>query len=132
MTVLVDTSALFAVLDEDDPCHLRAASIWPELLDDVALLTHAYVVVETSALVQRRLGMDAVEQLHGHLLPAIDVRPMTLGQHDRAVARWRAAARRGLSLVDVTSFVVMEDAGIDRVFAFDDDFTHAGFEVIPN
>lgn len=131
MTVLVDTSALLAVLDEDDDAHDPAAAAWPDLLDTEPLLTHAYVVVETSALVQRRMGMAAVEQLHGQLLPAVDVRPVERGQHDRAIARWREAARRSPSLVDVTSFVVMEDAGLTRAFAFDADFAAAGFEVVP-
>jgi predicted nucleic acid-binding protein len=132
VTVLVDTSALLALLDEDDAEHQRAATAWPDLLDDATLLTHAYVVVETSALVQRRLGMAAVERLHGHLLPAVDVRMVSRDQHGRAVARWRQEARRGLSLVDVASFVVMEDAGVARAFAFDEDFAAVGFHVVPD
>jgi predicted nucleic acid-binding protein len=88
------------------------------------------VVVECSSLVQRRMGMAAAERLHGELLPVVDVRVVTRAQHDRAVARWRGEGRRGLSLVDVTSFVVMDDAGIDRVFAFDNDFPRAGYTVV--
>ena len=131
MSVLIDTSALLALLGEDDPEHGRAAAVWPALLDGEQVLTHDYVVLETSALAQRRMGMAAVEHLHAVLLPAVDVRIVDRSKHDRAVARWRSAARRRLSLVDVVSFVVMEDAGVDRAFAFDDDFVDAGFPVVP-
>ena len=41
--------------------------------------------------------------------------------------RWLSAGRRGPSLVDVTSFVVMTDAGLERVLAYDADFVAAGF-----
>jgi predicted nucleic acid-binding protein len=131
VTVFIDTSALLALLGKDDPEHQRAAGVWPDLLDRGPVIAHAYVVVEASALVQRRMGMAAAEHLHGYLLPAVDVRLVDRGQHDRAVARWRGSTRRRLSLVDVVSFVVMEDAGVDRAFAFDDDFAAQGFDVVP-
>lgn len=128
MTVFVDTSALYALLDEDDGNHERAVSAWVDLLDRDRPVTHAYVVVETSALVQRRLGMQAAAQLHRALLPATRVFPVGAEIHARAVERWLTAGRRALSLVDVTSFVVMESLGITRAFAYDQDFRAAGFD----
>lgn len=125
--IFVDTSALYALLDEDDDNHVAAAALWQGSLLGAEPVTHAYVLVETSALVQRRLGHAAVRQLHRGLLPAVHQLPVDWPTHQRAVARWLAASRRGLSLVDVTSFVVMEDLGIDRAFAFDGDFARAGF-----
>lgn len=125
--MLVDTSALYALLDEDDTNHRAAAASWPTLVDREHLVTHNYVVVETSALVQRRLGMRAAARLHGALLPAIHLHMIETETHARAVERWLAADRRGLSLVDVTSFVVMEALGISTAFAFDTDFAAAGF-----
>jgi len=46
---------------------------WTRLLEPDLPATHAYVVAETSALVQRRLGMAAVERLHRGLLPVVGV-----------------------------------------------------------
>jgi len=45
----------------------------------------------------------------------------------RAIERWLTKRRRRLSLVEVTSFVVMRDQSLDRVFAHDDDFAREGF-----
>jgi uncharacterized protein len=130
VTVFVDTSALYALLDEDDANHERAVATWRALLAGQELATHAYVVVETTALVQRRLGFDAAEQLHAAILPPVLLVPVDRALHDRAVTRWRSLAQRDLSLVDITSFELMTDRGLDTAFAFDDDFTTAGFMLL--
>ena len=55
MTVFVDTSAFYAVLDRDDANHAAAEEAWRALLGEPAtLLTTNYVLVETAALLQRR------------------------------------------------------------------------------
>jgi uncharacterized protein len=70
---LVDTSALYAVLDRDDEHHPVAKAAWDRLLQtDEPLLVTNYVIVETTALVQHRLGMEAVRTLCGDILPALD------------------------------------------------------------
>jgi uncharacterized protein len=130
VTVFVDTSALYALLDEDDANHERAVAIWRALLTDHDLTTHAYVAVETTALVQRRLGFAAADQLHAAILPPVLLVPVDRELHDRAVTRWRSLSQRELSLVDVTSFELMAQGGLDTAFAFDDDFTTAGFTLL--
>ena len=127
MTVFVDSSALYALLDEDDTRHATAARTWPRLLDSEILLTHTYAVVETTALVQRRLGLAAAHQLHSALLLEVDVLPVSRAVHERAVAERLSAERSRLSLVDVTSFVLMRQDALTHAFAYDDDFDRAGF-----
>ena len=72
MSVVVDTSALFALLDRRDAHHASAVAFWTDA-DDEDLVTHAYVMVETIALVRSRLGVAAVAALVNDLLPAIRV-----------------------------------------------------------
>ena len=131
--VFVDTSALYAVHDRDDRRHAEASRSWNALLDHVAVgertcVSHSGVVVEASALVQRRLGMDALRSLHDDTLPVVDVTWIDRGLHDRAVAATLAAGRRDVSLVDWTSFEVMRMRAIEVAFAYDDDFASQGFE----
>ena len=70
--MVVDTSALFALLDAGDSHHASAAAFWADP-DDEDLVTHAYVVVESVALLRSRLGAAAVLAFVDDLLPAIRV-----------------------------------------------------------
>ena len=57
----VDTSALYAVFDSRDAGHIVSAGAWEELSSsDVPLFASSYVLVETTALLQNRLGVRAV------------------------------------------------------------------------
>ena len=48
MTVFVDTSALFAVLDADDRYHARARELWEQLIATAEeLVCTNYVLIET-------------------------------------------------------------------------------------
>jgi predicted nucleic acid-binding protein len=68
MSIFVDTSGLMAVLDARDERHVVAHATWRELLDSVPdLVTHKYAVAEAFALVQNRIGMDAVRALHDEI-----------------------------------------------------------------
>lgn len=132
MTTFVDTSALLALLDADEERHAAAADAWRDLLlADEPLLTSNYVLVECFALAQRRLGMAAARALEEDLLPVVGVHWIDATDHAAAVESFLTAARRGLSLVDCTSFRVMRRLRLRRAFAFDMDFLEQGFEVVP-
>ena len=131
MSVFVDTSALYAVLDRDDVNHSAAATTYESLLEGRALVTHAYVAVETTALVQRRLGLEAVRALADDVLPAVDLVFVDEALHRAAEASLLAAGRRDVSLVDWTSFELMRRLSVVEAFAFDDDFAEQGFDVVP-
>ena len=131
MTVFVDTSALLALLDADEARHQDARLIWTRLLGgDVPIVTTNYVLVETYALAQRRLGSAAVRVLTDDLLPVVDVEWIGRELHERAVSALIAASRRELSLVDAVSFEAMRQRGIDHAFAFDRHFEEAGFSLV--
>lgn len=109
-----------------------AATAWRDLLlADEPLLTTNYVLVECFALVQRRLGMAAARALEEDLLPVVAVHWIEASDHAAAVEAFLTAARRGLSLVDCTSFRVMRRHRVARAFVFDNDFAKQGFELVP-
>jgi len=55
--IFIDTSALYALLDADDRNNISSGEVWKYLVScDETLLVTNYVIVEVSALVQRRLG----------------------------------------------------------------------------
>ncbi len=132
MSLFVDTSALLALIDRDDGEHARARTALQSAVGAAEpLVTTNYVMVEATALIQRRLGLPAVKDLRARFLPILNVKWVSRDQHDRAITMVLIENRRSLSLVDCSSFVAIEDFGIERVFAFDKHFTQQGFEVIP-
>lgn len=129
MRVFVDTSALYAVIDADDDCHSVAAASWRNLLAarDM-LLTTNYVLLEMTALLQRRIGVAAVRSLEHDLRPVLGVVWVDSEVHAAATAALLASSRRGVSLVDWVSFEVMRRHQLRYAFAFDCHFGEQGFE----
>ena len=132
MSIFVDTSALYAILDADDQNHERAKRLWVDLVTKKEhLVCHNYVLVETFALVQHRLGLEAVRTLQEDVLPILHVEWIDEASHHAGITAVLIAARRRLSLVDCVSFEVMRQLGMKTAFAFDPHFAEQGFERIP-
>jgi uncharacterized protein len=132
MKTFIDTSAFYALLDRDDANHSSAKRVWPDMLNPGNILvTSNYILIETFALLQNRLGFDAVRGLQEDILPLVNVEFVNSEAHRSGVTALLSASRRGLSLVDCVSFEVMRSSGIKSVFAFDSHFKEQGFTLIP-
>lgn len=120
-------------MDADDAFHEPAGKAWSVLLPgkDVHLVTTNYVLLETFALVQSRLGMEAVRALSDDLVPLVRTVWVTEEDHVGAVQALLALDRRGLSLVDLSSFHLMRRLGLRSAFTFDEDFREQGFDTVP-
>ena len=130
MSVFVDTSALYSLLDSADPTHQAAVATFTSLKGE-ELVTHSYVLVEATSLVQRRLGVHAARALWERLLRPVRVVWVGEEVHVAAVNALLASHKMEVSLVDHTSFVVMRREAIATAFAFDADFAVEGFETLP-
>lgn len=125
----MDTSALFAVLDADDRYHARARELWEELIAIAEdLVCTNYVLIESFALIQRRLGMEAVRTFEEDVSPLIRVYWVSESDHRSGVTAFLTVGRKDLSLVDCVSFLVMRRLDLRVAFAFDEDFQAKGFE----
>ncbi len=132
MSVFVDTSALYAILDTDDENHEKAGDLWKDLVaQEAQLVSSNYVLLETLSLVQHRLGIRAVRSLQEQGIPLLHVEWVDESCHRDGVTAMLTAARRQLSLVDCVSFQIMRQLGIRTAFSFDRHFEEQGFERIP-
>ena len=95
------------------------------------LFTSNYVLVETFALVQNRLGLEALRGLAGAIVPLIQ--PLWIDEelHEAALAALLVADRRRLSMVDCTSFELMRRHGLEEALAVDANFARQGFRLLP-
>ena len=128
MIVFADTSALFALLVRDDLMHIRAKENFAYFARyGVQLLTSSFILVETVALLQRRIGLAPVHDFNAKILPLLEVVWIDAEWHGRAMQRLLAQDKRGLSLVDCVSFEIMEAREIKEAFTFDRHFEENGF-----
>lgn len=127
--ILLDTSAIYALADQADPNHKAARAKFELLLSSgETILLHSYILVESAALLQSRLGLQAA------LSFLQDATKFEMEWVDSAVQQaaekeMRTIGKRGTSLVDCTSFVIMRRRGMKKAFCFDPDFRHQGFSI---
>ena len=92
------------------------------------VLTHNYILVESAALLQSRIGLRTALAFLSDA-EKFTVHWVTPRDHADAVALLAERKRRGLSLVDCMSFTVMRNYGVTAALAYDADFEAEGFEV---
>ncbi len=128
MKVFADTSGIFALLVGNDSMHQQARLAFADYSKHRAqLFTSSFIMVETTALLQRRIGLPAVRDLNKRILPLFDIVWTDKEWYARAVQRLFLEGRKDLSLVDCLSFEIMESYDIAEAFAFDKHFDEIGF-----
>jgi predicted nucleic acid-binding protein len=127
--ILVDTGAVFALIDRDDANHVAARrtlkTLKPQRLEP--LLTN-FVVGESHALLLARVDAGIARSwLLGNVWPIERVREEDEARARAIIARYTDKA---FTYVDATNFAVMERLGLKTAFAFDPHFRQYGFHVI--
>jgi len=120
VSLFVDTSAWYAAADRGDRSHARAKAF---LSAGERLVTSDHVLIETWILLRHRLHRTAAERFWEGLRSGAALIE-TVSPADLQVG-WAVGERfldRDFSIVDRTSFAVMQRLGIARVATFDDDF----------
>lgn len=129
--VFVDTSGLLALLNAKDENHARAERAFTNLQARQApLVSTSFVLVETYALVGRRLGLEAVRSFRADFAPLIDVIWVDEALHDAGLDLLLDRRKRLLSLVDAVSFITMRQRNVDDAFAFGPHFAQEGFSLV--
>jgi predicted nucleic acid-binding protein len=120
VSLFVDTSVWYAALDRSDRSHEIAKQLLGHA-ESPAVTDH--IVVETHRLASYRLGTAVGDTFLQTILGgAATVEPVTLPDLERAASVRARYPDQSFSLVDCTSFVVMERLRLNRVATFDDDY----------
>lgn len=120
MTLFVDTSTFYAAADTSDRAHERAKQV---LGAGEPLVTSDHVLAESWLLLRHRLGRPVAHAFWEAVRSGASA-VEHVGPADIEVA-WTIAnefADQDFSLVDMTSFAVMQRIGVLRAASLDDDF----------
>lgn len=130
--IYIDTSAFLAMVNSDDPNNEIALQTWKTLVENrEKIICNNYILIESIALIQRRLGLEAVATLHNEIIPVIQIDWLDEKLHNTIMQAVISTNRRALSYVDQSSFNTMYRYDIQTAFSFDDHFRKQGFDVIP-
>jgi uncharacterized protein len=106
-------------------------AIWERLVTGPdQLVAHSLIEIEAVALIQRRIGLEALKSFQDLIFPILEVVEVSRSMRRDALETLIAGGRRDVSLVDSVSFALMRERGITRAFAFDRHFADAGFELV--
>ena len=120
MTLFVDTSVFYAAADRGDAGHARASEI---ISAGESIVTTDHVVVECWLLIQRRMSHETASRFWGGMRAgAARIESVLPADLEVAWLIGLAFADQEFSIVDRTSFAVMERVGVLRAASFDDDF----------
>ncbi len=121
--IFVDTSAFFALANLADRHHREAVAAYQATVRQDDLKTSDHVIVETWYLLRSRLGRAAAMAFWDGLDRGVVT---ILGVTAQDFQRGRALAQewpdQAFSIVDCTSFALMERLDIRQAFAFDRHF----------
>ena len=121
MSVFVDTSMFYAAADAGDVDHERAKRTLSGSSGD--LMTSDHVLFETWRLLRKRLGRPVAERFFESIRAGLaELECIQPRDVEAAWAIGLGYPDQDFSIVDRTSFAVMERLGVRRVATFDSDF----------
>ena len=121
--IFVDTGGFYALADRGDRNHSAARSVFEARGAAGEVVTSDYVLVESWCLIRARLGRSAAIQYWDAMRSDV-VRIYGVTSEDLFAAREIASAwpDQDFSLIDCTSFALMERLRLDEALAFDNHF----------
>jgi len=132
MSIFIDTSAFLAILNKEDHFHQIAKETWEEInVSEEYLICSNYVINETISLLQNRFGIEALRIFENEVRPVIDLIWVDQSIHHAGMVVVLTTNHRKLSLVDCTSFEIIRNLQVEKVFTFDSHFSDQGFNIIP-
>jgi uncharacterized protein len=121
VSLFADTSAFYATADSRDRWHSRAIEL---LREADSIVTTDHVLIESWRLIRVRGGYSVAERFwRGLRSGGAAIESVMPGDLDTAWRIGEAFPDQDFSIVDRTSFAVMERLGIASVASFDDHFS---------
>lgn len=130
--VLLDTSAIFALLNRDDQHHAKAVAIHEALINRQAVLVLPnFLLAEAHAIINKRLGPRVARDFLNGALRDFEIQRVTLEDEWAAHGILQNVTRsNALSYFDAVAVALAERLGIAEVFTFDKHFRWMGLKPV--
>ena len=130
--VLLDTSGFFALMDAQDPAHLKARHWISSHRGRARPVTTEWIIGETCTLLVARKRPHLVAQFLDYLERSAALLVLNPDEDLLVSAKKfiRRQAEHGYSFVDCLSFCVMKERRISQALTTDGHFRKAGFSAL--
>lgn len=124
-----DTFFYLALLNEDDPAHVRARA---EARLNRRIVTTEFILLELgNACARAEDHRDFLALVEGmRASPRVTIVPLSSSLLERGLDLMRSCSDKDWSLTDCISFVVMRDAGLKEALTGDRHFEQAAFTAL--
>lgn len=130
---IVDTSAIYALVDRTDPNHWRAAHFLKQSTTRGTLLLSNHVFDEIMTLTKARLGAHVAVQL-GIRLRNSQVLQMIIFSTAEEMHTWRIFSQyhdKAWSYTDCACLAIAQQRDVQKAFSFDHHFAQMGLQIVP-
>ena len=132
--ILIDTSALVSIIDENDTNHEIAKIAYSEIKKKLKIFICSFTIHETYTRLRYNSGYSKALALFTWLMENLNVEKINWEEQFDLGAKDIIENHRGLKLSfhDALCAFCMLENQIGRIFSFDDDFFNMGFLCSPN
>jgi len=134
-SIFVDTGPWYAMMDKNDQYHSKASNYFKQLLKKKIcdIYTSNIIIQETVTLVARRINKKISIKFLNTIFndPKINVLYIDANIEQKAYDTFKNYLDQQFSIVDCTSFILMQHHHIKHAFTFDKHFRTMQFTVRP-
>jgi len=129
--IFLDTGGILALINKRDALHKKAIKVNKVLeQEEVQFIVTDYIVVEVgNALAKHKeLAMKTLD----HLQTSEDIQRLKITDEifDQALELYKKYSDKEWGITDISSFVVMQQEGINEAFTTDHHFKQFGFRIL--
>lgn len=118
--ILIDTGAVYALVDKNDLNHLKAKNFYEKVIDKESLCICLPVLTEAWLLIDARLGTYFANKVWKAVIDGVfDILQVDIEDMNLAFEIERKYEKAGFGFVDSLCFALCERYKIKKVFTFD-------------
>lgn len=129
--IFLDTGGILALVNKKDILHKKAVQVNEALeLEEVRFIITDYIIVEVGNALAKHKEL-AIKTLD-HLQTSEDIQRIEITDEifDQALELYKKYSDKEWGVTDISSFVVMQQEGLNEVFTADHHFKQFGFRIL--